>query len=880
MRERLHGRDEELGRLDELVAAARDGHGGALLVVGEPGIGKTALLSAVTGPRVIRLEGYEAESAIPYAGVHRLVLPLREHLPGLPGRQQEALRVAAGLADGPAPDRYLVGLGVLGLLIAAREPLLGLVDDAHLLDAESLEALGFVARRLEAEPVAFVFAARGELALAGVPLLRLGGLDAGSAATLLRSVSADPIDPATAARIVAATGGNPLALIDLAGELSVKQLTVADEPIPVGSRLEQLYLRQVRGTASQRQEWLLIAAADSTGNVDLVRAAAAALGLPDTAGDEPDLTGLVELGSTLRFRHALVRSAVYNGVSGAERRRAHRALSASAAELGLVEQAAWHAAKATVGTDPDVADRLEQVADLAGRRGGFRSRADVLTEAARLSPPGPVRDRRLLTAAEAALAAGAAGLARSLVEDLRDDAVDHVTRGRLISVRVGHAFFTGEPAIVRGAAEMLTAAACFSGHDVAAEQDALIMAFNRLLPVERSTTDVPLTTLGRRMLDGAALADGVAGTILRAFGTLLLRPYREAVPDLRAAAAVIDSLTGPDLIRYGLVGVPLHTALWDADAIRRTVDRVVETARELGSLQVIDTVLWTMSLSLLSIGTPRESEEHMARVRRLRRALGWDAEHVVNGALLAWSGGPREHVEAIADGALAVGWGGVHAAGVSALGVRDLAERRYQDAYARLKPFVDDPFLHVTPLNYGDFAEAAARSGHPDEAAAITARLEEIAAANRAPWATLIARRSRALITDDEACYTEAVSVAGPPVERARAHLVYGEWLRRVRRRREAREQARRALEMFEDAAAPAFAERARAELAALTPSSDGAPLTAQELSVARLAAGGATNAEIGAALFISPNTVDYHLRKIYQRLGITSRRQLGGRLG
>jgi len=886
VRERLHGRDDELRRIDEMLAAAHGGHGGALLVVGEPGIGKTALLAATAGLRVHRLEGYEAESAIPFAGVHRLLLPLREHVPTLPGRQQQALRVATGLADGPPPDRYLVGLGLLGLLTAAREPLAVVVDDAHLLDAESLDVLAFVARRLEAEPVAFVLAARDELPLAGVPVLRLRGLDTAPAIRLLRSVLRDPIDPAAAARIVASTGGNPLALIDLAGELSVRQLTqsaVAAEPLPVGSRLEEFYLGQVRTLAPEHQRWLLIASAESTGNVDLIRAAAARLEVGDVFGDEADLAGFVALGTTLRFRHALVRSAVYNGAPGAERRRVHAVLSESAASLGLVELAAWHAAEATVGTDASVADRLEEVADLAGRRGGFRSRASVLTQAAALTPPGPVRNGRLVAAAEAALAAGAAGLALDLVDDIPADELDPVTRGRLITLRADHAFFTAGPTVVRGPADMLAAAAHFSGHDVAAEQGALLVALHRSFAVERSNQDVPLPVLGARLLEGARLADGVVGTILRGFGTFVLHPYREAVPELRAAAAAIDSLTGAELVKYGMIGIPLNTALWDETAIRRVTERTVATARDMGSLQAVDTMLWAMSMSLLSMGTPREAEECMAQVRTLRRALGWDAEHVVNGALLAWNGTPREHVQAIADGSLAVGFGGVHASTVSALGVRDLAERRYADAYARFKPLIDDPFLHVTAVNYQDFAEAAVRSGHPDEAAAVTAKLEEIAAVNGSAWARTVALRSRALISDDESRYAEAVAAGGPPVERARGHLVYGEWLRRARRRREAREQLRQGLELLDDAAAPAFAERARAELRALgDPSPAPRPrpdLTPQQVTVARLAADGATNAEIAATLFISPNTVDYHLRKVYQRLGITSRRQLAARL-
>ncbi|MEX5637158.1 helix-turn-helix transcriptional regulator [Parafrankia sp. FMc2] len=933
---RLLGREAEQRRVGSLLETARGGRGGALLVCGEPGIGKTALLETAAsdavseGFRLLRVDGYEAESALPFASVHRLTIPFRGHLPVLPERQQLALQVATGAVDGPPPDRYLVGLGVLGLLASASTapageaipageaapPIVCVVDDAHLLDAESLDVLAFVARRLEAERVALVFAARDESwvaeRMAGLPVLRLGGLGTEAAVRLLRSALREPIDAAAAARIADATGGSPLALIDLADELTVQQLTrssVAVEPIPVGSRLEACYLRQIRGADPRLQAWLLVAAAESTGDVDLIRAAARRLGLVDIVGDEAELAGLVELGASLSFRHPLVRSATYHGAPGAERRRAHRALSAEAEARGIVELAAWHAAKATVGTDEQVADRLERVADLAGHRGGLMSRASVLTQAAALTPPGPARNGRLVAAAEAALAAGAAGLAKSLANEVADvaeaggtggtgrtgekalAALDPVTRGRLTKVRVDHTFFTAGPAVVRGAADMLAVAACFRGHDVGAEQDALLDAFHRALAVEREGREVTLPVLGRRLLDGAGLAHGVAGTILRALGTYILRPYREAVPELRAALDVVSGLTGADLMRYGAISIALTTALWDETATRDILERTAAAARERGALPVLDTTLWILSLTLLHSGTPRLADQYVEQVRELRRAIGYDAEHVVNVALLAWSGGPRDQVEAAAGAARAAGFGGVYASGVGALAVRDLAEGRYDEAYTRLKPLVDDPFLQVTPLEYPDFVEAASRSGRLAQAVGVAALLEDLASVNGSVWTRGAAQRSRALVSDDheaEAHYAAAVATFRPTVlalQLGRSHLVYGEWLRRARRRREAREHLRQAVEIFADAGAPAFTHRARTELEATgqrLPA--GQPrraldLTPQEGTVARLAAAGRTNAEISATMFISTNTVDYHLRKIFQKLGVTSRRQLASRL-
>jgi len=874
-----------------------------LLVSGEPGIGKTSLLEAAmagaTGMRHLRADGYEAESTIPFAALQRLMIPLRAYVPSLPGRQQEALQVAAGVADGPPPDRFLVGLGVLGMLAAAGEvePVVCAVDDAHLLDSESLDVLAFVARRLEAESAAIIFAGRDDANLAaqmaGVPTLGLAGLAPESAIRLLMSSLPEVIDPAAAAQIAAATGGNPLALVDLANELSIKQLTessFADEPFPVGHHLEAFYLRRIRHLPPDLQQWLLVAAADSTGNVDLIRAAGQELQLPDSAGDAAEAAGLVVLSPSARFRHALVRSAAYNAAQGGQRRRVHGALSVASGRLGLVELEAWHAAKATLGMDAAVADRLERVADLAGRRGGFASRASVLAQASALTPQGGRKYARLVAAAEAALAAGAAQLAKSLLDDVDEDALDAVSRGRLISARASISIFTADPALMNAAANMLAAAELFHGHDATLEQNALIKAFEYTLAAERLVQGATLTELGRRMRKGAELHDGIAATILRALSAHILLPYDEAVPIMRTAVDAIAGVDPEGLLQYGAISVALTTALWDIAARRDCLERTAEAARDAGSLQLLDTVLWIMSLAELKGGTPQRAGQYIEQVRELRRAIGYDAENVVNVALLAWTGAPRPQVELIAEGAGAMGFGGVQASGVAALAVRDLSEGLYGDAYARLKPLVDDPFLQVTPLEIPDLVEAAVRSGHLDEALGLVEHLEELARANGSPWTAGLAQRSRALVDEDgaEPHYQAAVATLAPTgieLELARTHLLYGEWLRRARRRRDAREQLRQAVEIFERVEGRGFAQRARNELEAIGEHAPAAgergpfDLTAQQLTVARLAAAGHTNAEIGATMFLSVNTVDYHLRKVFQKLGVSSRRQLADRI-
>lgn len=899
---RFLGREVEQRRIRALVGGARNGRGGALCITGEPGIGKTALLDETTtglsGLRVLRVDGFEAESTIPYAALQRLARPLRPFLDRLPDTHHKALSIAAGAAEGAPPDRFLVGLGVLGLLAAAAEdsPTLCVLDDTHLLDQESLDILAFVARRLEAESLAVLLASREiphlDTQLAGIPLVRLAGLEHDLAVRLLMTSLPEAIDPASATQIVAATGGNPLALVDLAAELSARRLTessLADEPIPIGHHLEALYLRRIRHLSTDLQTWLLVAAADSTGNIDLIQLAAAQLGLPEDPGDRAESAGLVDLTHGITFRHPLVRSAAYNAAMGPQRRAAHRALSAAADQLGLVQLEAWHAAKATLGTDPDVADRLERVADLAGRRGGLSTRAKVLAQASTLTPPGPQKYARLVSAAEAALGSGSAHLAKTLLDDVDEDVLDPVARGRLVSTRASIAIFIADPALRQAGATMLSAAEAFHGHDPVREQNALIKAFEYTLPAERLARGASLAELGARLRKGADQHPGTAATILSALGAHILLPYDQAVPVMREAVDAIADLDAPGLLQYGSVSVALTTALWDNRTRRVLLERTARAARDAGSLQLLDTVLWTMSLAELSGGTPRLAHHYIEQVRELRRAIGYDAEHVINVALLAWSGAPRAQVEQISLGAAGMGFGGVQSAGETALAVRDLAEGGYADALARLRPFVDDPFLQVTPLQLADFVEAAVRSGHPDQAPAHVDRLERLAEANGSPWALGVAQRSRALtVQDPEDRYLAAIATlqqADAPIDLGRAHLLYGEWLRRGRRRAQARTQLHHAHRLFDRERAPAFAARAARELDAMGdhPAVTGAAaesaLTAQELTVARLAATGSTNAEIGATMFLSPNTVDYHLRKVFQKLEISSRRQLAEHL-
>jgi DNA-binding NarL/FixJ family response regulator len=898
----LLGREGEKRQVAQLLGGARNGRGGALLICGAPGIGKTSLLEVTTAAlpqtTVLRADGFEVESQIPFAAVQRLIIPLRSCIGDLPARYRLALNIASGTAAGPPPDRYLVGLGLLDLISAAgsRMPVVCAVDDAHLLDSESLDVLAFVARRLGAESAALVFAARDaeniRVQMAGIPVLPLVGLKTDSAMQLLSQSLSEDLDPAVAVQIAAATGGNPLALTDLASELSVRQLTecsFGEEPFPVGRHLELFYLRQVRQLSEGLQIWLLSVAAESTGNIDLISAAAKELGLPESLWSDAEASGLVAIGSTVRFRHPLVRSAAYNAAHGKDRRRVHHALSASADAMGLPERSAWHAAKATLGTDEAVARRLEEVADVAGRRGGFASRANVLAQASALSP-GNERHRRLVAAAEAALAAGKATLAKSLLDDVDDDALDAISRGRMLSLIAQLALFTADPAVVRGCAELLRAAEMFRGRDDLLEQDTLIRAWECYLPAEDLAEEVEAQELGDRMRSGAARRDGVASTVLEGLSALVLRPYKEAVPLMRRAVETLSNLGSDEFLKYGSSSAALTTALWDNESRYRCLRRTADAARDSGSLQMLESALWVLSLAETLGGTPRRAAQYIEQVRELRRAIGFDAEHVINVSLLAWQGVPRDQVVAMADGAATMGFGGVRSAAMRVVAIVDLAHADYERAYLTLEPLVQQRFFHIASLSDADFVEAAARTDRVAETEPLVSGLEQRAVLNESRWARGVAERSRALVSADvdaEDHYRAAVTaLAGnlAEVDLARTHLLYGEWLRRMRRRRDAREQLHLAAELFRRAGAEVFLPRLNNELAAtggetLTAHKDDYGLTPQEANVATLAAGGNTNAEIGATMFISANTVDYHLHKVFQKLGISSRRQLADKL-
>ncbi|WP_163619155.1 LuxR family transcriptional regulator [Microbacterium sp. B35-30] len=898
--DRVLGRAEELHTLRALITHARNGVSSAVLVQGDPGVGKTTLIEEVirdlADVRVPRITGYEVESTLAYGAMQRLGRPLAGYVDDIPPTQQSALRVAAGLAEGPPPERALVGLAVLSVLARAGDDTttICVVDDAHHLDAESLEVLGVVARRLSAEAVALVFVSREDdgvdRALAGVPRLRLSGLDADTAATVLRASVRAKIDPAVVAEIVSYTAGNPLALRDLGEQLSAHELTsiaIGRAPAPLGPRLEDHYSAQVATLSPATRMWLLLAAAESTGDAGVVRGAASALGLADDAATEAERLRLVEVRERVRFRHPLVRSAVYGGMPDADRRRAHAALRDQTAGRGHRELAAWHAAAACAGTDAAVAEELAVVADLAGARGGTKSRALLLARAAELAPSPRLQSEWLVGAAEAAIAAGAGVLSRQLLERVEPAFLDPIGRGRMLVVEAICTIYLADPTSMRDTPAVLMAAADeFRGRASALEQKTLLLALNSAMSVEDRAVGARVEELAVRMRSAAEGDGSVYAIALRAIASFALDDYVEALPSLREAVAMLEGLDDDVLLDFSFYTVAPCIATWDCDAASRLLSRTVRLGRERGALREVDGALWVLSAVELSRMNPARASEYLAQAEELRRALGYVDEQTVNAAQLAWQGAPRATVEQIIDGMGALGYGGVARMAVGALGIVEIAEGDYASAFERLSHLVEHPFLQASFHHIPELVEAAVRSGNVAAAHTAAASMRRYAAASGSPWARGLAARCDALLAGDgdaEALYLASIGLLDTPSHRgdaARSRLVYGEWLRRMRRRSDARVPLHAAREAFLDVGATGFAERARRELTAAgeqisEPALPMGQLTPQEAEVARLAARGATNADIGSALFISSNTVDYHLRKVFRKLGVSSRRQL-----
>jgi DNA-binding CsgD family transcriptional regulator len=897
--------------VERLLAAARDGRSGALVVRGEAGIGKSAVLeharetALVAAFRVEHALGVESETQFAFSGLHQLCAPLLDRAGPLPDPQQAALGVAFGMRDGPAPDRFLVGLAVLNLLAEAAEdaPLLCLIDDAQWLDQASAQVLAFVARRLAAERVALVFGLRDPTEsdvrpLAGLPDLRLEGLAETDARILLTARVRTPLDDQVRDRIIAEARGNPLALLELPGSARPAQLAGGFEileAVSVPRRIEEFYERRSGRLPADTQVLLLVAAADPTGDVALLWRAAAHLGIDREAASAAEAAGLLEIGTRVRFRHPLVRSAVFGVAAPPDRRRAHHALAVATDPDVDPDRRAWHRAQAVLGTDEEVAAELEHSAGRARARGGSAAAGAFLQRAAELTPDPARRAGRALEAAQVKHQAGAPEAALELLTVAAAGPLDARQRARLQLLRARVDFQLTRAGDVSGM--LLEAARTLAPLDAALARETYLHALDAALVIGgsergRSVREVAAAALAAPPLPGPG---GALDLLLDGLVATYTQGYESGVPVLRRA---LEEFRGQETAapgRYGddswlWLASRTAVALYDDELALILLDRHVRLAREAGALAALPAALEAQSITLLLTGEFAQAAELAAENTALTRATGARLLRNAQLVLSAWCGREAETLQLHAstvDGADGSGDSAEVTIAHYALAVLHNALGNYPAAQEAAALAAASHELTNSNLALPELVEAAVRAGRPKRAAAALDQLGARAHASGTPWSRGLAARSRALTSSGpvaEDHYREAIERLGDcriVTHLARTHLVYGEWLRREGRRQDAREQLRTAHEMLSDMGAEVFASRAARELRATGehPRSRTAHptdvLTAQELHIARLVATGATSREAGAQLFLSPRTIEAHLRNIFRKLGITSRRQL-----
>jgi DNA-binding CsgD family transcriptional regulator/tetratricopeptide (TPR) repeat protein len=904
----LLGRDKETGALDDVLAAVRDGLSAVLVLRGEAGIGKTALLDWAAGKagdmQVTRVAGVESEMDLGFAGLHQLLLPFLGGLGRLPAPQRAALQSAFGLVTGPPSDRFLIGLATLTLLTdaAADQPMLCVVDDAQWLDQTSAEVLGFVARRLLADRVGMLFTVReGEeqaVVFDGLPELTVGGLADDAAYELLAVSAGGPVDPRVGGRIVAETAGNPLALVEFGGELTAGELSGAvplTGPLRFGGRLEELYLSRVRALPADAQMLLLVAAADQPGDPAKVWRAAGQLGIGPEAAELPAVERIVTWTPSLQFRHPLMRSIVYHGASSSARRRVHEALAAVSDPVRDPDRRAWHLAQAAPGPDEDVAAELERSAGRARDRGGWASSAAFLERSAELTPDAARRARRLVAAAEARLVAGETSAARALLDRAAPDLTDPLASARARRLEGDILFavaeFAAAPSVLLEAARMI------GPYDARLARDTLLEAFAAQQLSSRRATGTAELLQALRSAPGVTESRATAGDLLLdGFAALAEHRYAAGFGLLRQAVAAVTSgqpIPGDAPERF-LAFRMAASELYDDSAWRELARQWVTGARDRGAPTAMVVGLGFQAFSQLAEGRFAAAEATIAEARTLAEATGSRAyiDGLANVELevLAWCGHETD-ARPFADQLLRVMTDAGNGRGIlrvhKSLAALELGLGNYQEALHHALKAVADQRVLSYESRLELLIEAAIRCGNR---AAATAAMEVVAPrwlACQTPWSLGLLARCQALLGDDdhaEGAYRlsiERLRQCQVTPELARSHLLYGEWLRRQRRRRGAREQLRTAYELFATLGMEAFAQRARAELRAAGEHSvtrrSGTPdvLTPQEARIARLAAEGGTNQEIAAQLFISASTVDYHLRKVFRKLGVTSRVRL-----
>jgi DNA-binding CsgD family transcriptional regulator len=901
----LLGRRSECDTLSGLVAAARAGRSQVLVLRGESGIGKTALLDALleraAGCRVARAAGVESEMELAFAGLHQLCSPHLDRLHTLPDPQQEALGTAFGLRPGSTPDRFLVGLAVLALLseVAEERPLLCVVDDAQWLDRASAQALQFVARRLVHERVAMVFAVRAsdeEPGLSGFRELVVRGLSACDAAALLASSVTGVLDPRVRDRILAESHGNPLALLELPRGLSATDLAFGGETghsaTPLVQRLEQGFLRQAAPLPPQARRLLLTAAAEPVGDVQLLWRAAGRLGIGSAAAAAAEASGLIELRDRVRFRHPLVRSAVYRSATPADRREVHRALSDATDPEVDPDRRAWHRSRAVVGRDEDVAADLERSAGRALSHGGLAAAAAFLEQAAALTPDPARRAGRCLDAAQVKVHAGALDDASALLATADEGPLGDAGWARLDLLRAEVAFAAnrGNEALPL----LLPAARRLEPLDARLSRDTYLDALSAALFAGRLATGPGARQVAQAVREAPTPGAPRKGdALLAGLAVLFTDGYAAAAPLLHRAvrAFVTEELTLDEALRSAWLAAATAASLWDDGSWDVLTRRHLDVVRESGALSALPLALHTRAVVHLFTGglaTAASLVEEARSVTEVTRSClapyGEVGLHAVRGDAAqaeALIESCLEDVTARGEGAGAtiVQW--ARAVLCNGLG-------RYGDALRAAREAAASP-LELGPPKWAlaELVEAGVRTGDTEAAAAALEELSTMTRASGTEWALGIEAGGCALLSKGRAAeglHLEALDRLGRTtvrVELARARLRYGEWLRREGRRVDARVQLRAAHEAFTAMGVDAFAERTRHELLATgevvrkrTTGTTG-ELTAQEAHIAGLATRGLTNREIGTELYLSPRTVEWHLRKVFTKLGVSTRREL-----
>ena len=901
----LTDRHAECDVLGRLVAAVRAGESRALVVHGEPGVGKTALLEYLAGQasgcRVAHAGGVQSEMELAFAVLHQLCAPMLDRLERLPAPQRDALRTAFGLSAGPAPDRFLIGLAALGLLseMAGERPLVCIVDDEQWLDSASAQVLAFVARRLGAESVGLVFGARVPTGdLAGLPELVIGGLREDDARALLDSALTGPLDALVRDQIVAEAHGNPLALLELPRGWTAAELAGGfglPGAVPLAGRIEESFRRQLGALPAQPRRLLQLAAAEPTGDPVLVWRAAGRLGICAEAAGPAVEAGLAEFGVRVRFRHPLVRSAAYWSAPADDLREIHAALAEVTDPASDPDRLTWHRAAATAAPDEGVATELERSAGRAQARGGLSAAAAFLERAMLLTPDPGRRADRAIAAAEAKHQAGAPDVAAELLVMAEAGPLEELARARISLLRGQMAFSAGNSSDTPRL--LIDAARRFEALDTRLARETYLEALSAALLGHR-TSQIGTLEIARAARGATAAPPGdsrAPDLLLEGMATLITDGYETGVPAVQRALSVFRDGDLPigEQLRWLFVATRCAIDIWDDESWRDLAIRQVELARAVGALSLLPFAITQRFGMHLHAGEFATVAQLVEEFSVLKEATATGLPDFGTMILAAWQGRSREAFRLIDEFITDMSERG-QGYGVSlpyyTASVLYNGLGRYADAMASAELASEQrDDLAFANLALAELIEAAVRGGQPERAAAAMGRLTELTLPSGTAWGLGVAARSRALLSEgDEAerLYREAIghlSSAPARTELARAHLLYGEWLRRQRRRRDAREQLRTARDMLEAMGMDAFAERAGRELRATgetarkrtAAAARDEELTVQEAHIARLAREGLSNPEIGTRLFISARTVQYHLGNTFAKLGIASRSQL-----